>query len=575
MKNLILFLTSCALYSLSTITYAQANLRIFNSSAGTTQTISQTNFGNASFVVQNSGDQRSRRFKVRIWLSTENSFTLDDQVDDGAVSAITTILNPDGSLSNQGKDPDGFSPGIEPTRTVNRRQINLLRSTARYTLPLAEDVSPTGRPKALSELLGKLYFYRACIVFEGTNACDPDPKHNATSSTLLVPPRVAFNGTRLLNDDPNEIKFVWPEVPYDEYVDDLGTDQSVNFVTTYRIWWNDENGVRSSREIAMSDLTVFKPGPLGEREFIITSTDLGLAEVGKRYAFRVESCTVAKDTGLTGCQANRPNTPNRSERYVAALHQTFAATDGSNNEGVLIQFTRPQVSTPRYIIERCNESGLECERTQFEPNTADEYLDRTAIRGRGYIYNLYACDSVIGGNGPTAGLCFNNDLFVYQFGTTNIGRIGLVDPYEVDDSPDQATLIQNSTSQLRSFHTSLDDDWVRIELTKTADVTINSSSFESTNVDTVLTLYAAADGNLEPLEVNDDIEQVASFSQIGPMTLEPGLYFVKSTHFKLIPDGQTEPIIPAPVIPNYFLNFTIDTLDAVNLMPIINLLLDD
>ena len=154
--------------------------------------------------------------------------------------------------------------------------------------------------------------------------------------------------------------------------------------------------------------------------------------------------------------------------------------------------------------------------------------------------------------------------------------IGLTDQFEPDNRPSEATTTNRSVSQLRSFHTSTDEDWVKVELDSVSDISIETSSFNGERTDTVLSLYQRLNGELSLLEENVDTNVTAGFSKIETLRLEAGTYFVKATHFKLIPDGGGDPIIPAPIVPNYQLDITIKKMnEGLNMAPIIDLLLNN
>jgi len=145
----------------------------------------------------------------------------------------------------------------------------------------------------------------------------------------------------------------------------------------------------------------------------------------------------------------------------------------------------------------------------------------------------------------------------------------LVDIYENDDTPQQATVISNSVQQLHSFDTPIDDDWVRVNLRAPSRLKIATSIFNGEKLDTVLSVFDSSQTLLFENDDSDPISDPAGFSAIETTVLPQGSYFVRATHFKLPIDG-----FPAPLANNYLLE--IEVLDnEINLVPIIQLLLGD
>ena len=555
---------------LSSNSYSQAQLTVLGSTSFVTQTLDSASAG---FRIENRGDQVSRRFRVKMWASKDTNFTDDEVIDDAQVSSSGIGLNPDGSFLSLRAGPDGFYDGIEPTITVNRSLRWIVNYRFSYGLPLADDLTPGGNPKAKSQLLGSVYHYQACIIFEGSDDCDPSPAFTGQDQTTLVPPRV--RNIQLTGDNLNELQLIWSEVPFDEFEDDAGILQSVDFVSFYRIKRIDHNSLTTTLDIAPSALDRVVVD--GQDRLSLTFDELDGIVRGKRNSFVVESChnTAISGAPVLVCLPFSPRRPNTGiDLSTGAIEQAFNASEGSNNDGILVQWDEPTANVLRYQLERCVDGSDNC--TLIEVDGANtSFLDTQVSRGSLYSYSISACDRVFTAinttipDDPRIGRCWENGRDIYKFGQTNFGFRGLVDQYEDDDSPAQATVVNRSVEQVHSFDSSVDDDWVRIELAETGPITIETSSFAGENVDTVLSLY---DSSLQLLLENDDADvevAVASFSKIETDNLEPGTYFVKATHFRLPIDG-----FPAPTADNYLLSIELKS-KKVDISAIIKLLLLD
>jgi len=575
MKKLLLTLTVIVSSCGSLLTYAQAELNVRSTTFGFTQALDQAG---ASFRIENRGDQRSRRFRVKMWVSTDDlPFTDDDIVDIlsediSFVSARGTGRSPEGVATTLLPGPDGFFDGIEPTVRINRRTFWVVDYRFNYQLPLSEDTTAGGQRKPKSEILGDNYHFQACIIFFGQSDCDPDPRFTRASQSVIVPPVVQNVAT--IGDNQDELQLTWSEVPFDDFVNDAGVPQSVDFVDFYRIERIDHNRVTTVTELPPSAFSRVIVD--GQERFTMTFGEAEGVVRGKRNSFTVESChnTSASTTPTLVCFPRSARQPNTGLGNVSgAIEREFNASQGSNSNGVFVAWEEPTSGVLRYRVKRCLEgSDQGCTEVELAGSNTS-FLDVNAQRGRLYEYTISACDRVFQNpnnpSDPRIGRCIENGVEVYKFGTTNAGFRGLVDEYENDDTPQQATVIVNSVQQLHSFDSPVDDDWVRVDLRKPSRLSIETASFGNENVDTVLSLFDES-GNL--LFENDDSNpssNPAGFSKIETELLPQGSYFIRATHFKLPIDG-----FPAPTANNYLLNVEILDRNPI-ITAIIQLLLDD
>jgi len=551
----------------SPISFAQAELVVVPTTFTFTQAVDQAN---ASFRIDNRGSQRSPRFRVKMWASKDRDFS-DDEVIDVNITANGTGLDVNGNAVSLTPGPDGFFDGIEPTVFVDGFRRWFVTYRFSYSLPLPDDLTPGGKLKPKSELLGDQYHYQACLIFVGQLDCDPDPRFTASNQSTIVPPVV--QNVSLIGDQEDELQLAWREVPFDEFLDDNDVSQSVDFVSFYRIERIDEDRLTSVVELPPSSLSRIIID--GQELFSLSFSEAdGLAR-GKRNAFTVESChdTSATTTPQLVCFPRTAGFPNNGLRNAGgAIEAEFSASQGSNNSGVLVSWDEPTAAVRRYQIKRCLSSNDQvC--NQFEIDGSNtSYLDTSALRGQSYVYTLSACDRLFQSSNlddPRNGKCFENGAEVYKFGVSNAGFRGLVDIYENDDTPQQATVISNSVQQLHSFDTPIDDDWVRVNLRAPSRLKIATSIFNGEKLDTVLSVFDSSQTLLFENDDSDPISDPAGFSAIETTVLPQGSYFVRATHFKLPIDG-----FPAPLANNYLLE--IEVLDnEINLVPIIQLLLGD
>lgn len=557
---------------------SQAQLVVIGQTSATTEAL---NTGSASFRVENIGDAVSRPFKVRMWVSVDTDFS-----DDPSHGEVLETDNPrvttngigveDGRPANLFPDAEGFYPGIETTVVLDRTTVWRVNWNFTYDLPRPDDPFSAGIPDSLYGTLGNVYQFQACIIFIGETECDSAPTSLGMDSTTVVPPRV--RGTAIEGDDSiDQIEVGWMEVPFDQYFDASGAEQTIDFVSKYRIRRRDHLGVPSFIELRPDEIQPSMVDGISRFSLIFEEGPNGLTR-GKRNSFSIESCHNAETTqGLPEklvCRPSFPTAPNSnfSPHVQAALEEEFVATQGSRSDGIEIVWEEPVAGVQRYRIVRClDNSPVDDNCLQFEIDGAlTSYLDTNVIRGVSYVYTLSACDRIVTNvNDARFGTCVDGSTSVYKFGKTNVGFVGLVDQFEEDDTREQATLVNNDVLQLHSFDSPTDQDWVKVSVRQRGRLVIDTSSFLGESVDTVITLE---DNDGVEILMNDDADPQGapgSFSRIETGTLEAGDYFLKVEHFRL-PGGE----FPAPTANNYVL--TIDYLDfKAPMTPILKLLLLD
>ena len=99
----------------------------------------------------------------------------------------------------------------------------------------------------------------------------------------------------------------------------------------------------------------------------------------------------------------------------------------------------------------------------------------------------------------------------FKLAVSSPGESGLVDQFEDDDNPRQATLVERSVSQLHSFDTPTDEDWVKLVLNRAQSIVIRTSG--ETSEDTKITLYSA--GALDDPNNLSDYEIAIATNTLG------------------------------------------------------------
>jgi hypothetical protein len=558
-----------SLLLLSNNAHAAAELNVVPTTYFVTEAVDRNR--SASFRVDNNGDQLSRGFRLKLWASKDKLFTENEVIDSNRISARGTGVAPDGTFFALPIDSDGFFAGLETTVIISNSRRWTAYYSFSYTLPLGDDVTPGGNPKPLSGLLGSDYHFQACLVFIGETDCDPGANLTRVDQTTIVPPTV--KDIKLIGDNISKLELTWSEVPFDNYIDDSSNTQSVDFVSFYRIERIDQFGAISMTELAPIDIA--KTMVDGEERFTLSYDESDGLVRGKRNSFTVESCHNIGSIGAPtlSCYPRTASFPNQPfTDTVAALQDDFIASQDVDT-GVRVDWVEPTSGVKRYKLKRCTDaSDPVCVNIEVD-GSISSYLDTNTLRGVDYSYSIASCDFLYRNyndpNDPLNNTCYQNDRYTYTFGVAKSGTRGLVDAYEDDDTPAQATVVVSNASQLHSFDTPSDDDWIRIDLREPSRLNISTSGFNGENVDTVLSLF---DANQLLLIENDDTDpanNVASFSSIESTVLDVGTYYIKATHFKLPIDG-----FPAPTANNYLLN--IEILDKkINITAILQLLFDD
>ena len=419
----------------------------------------------------------------------------------------------------------------------------------RYFIPIPRDSRP------LSEIIGSDLHFQTCV-----EAPSVLPICDIHSFKVLPPRSTPFEASRGTSQKGVELTFtaqtIDSEVPF-EYLRLTRTDRVLDQgpispaveerLLPSQVEIVEDLGTQMSFKVLV-ETPDSSPAEFSLQQCYSSAPTLNMCGSTAVIARRRQGYRQAKASSVGGEFNDRI----RVQWPVFALSDAFSA----------YELTRCEANAPSQCVKfRARASGVTAD--AFET-----YDDFSAERGVEYIYTIDACEGI----NPTTCVVLEH---------TNIARsektfVGLPDRFEEDNTPSQASIVSSTTSELRSFHTASDDDWVRLELDEVTMLTLSTSAFKSQNVDTLLELYSGNIGSLELLEENDDVSQTASFSQIGPMQFEAGTYFVRATHFKLIPDGGGEPIIPAPIVPNYQLDIKVEKMNvSLNMAPVIDLLLSN
>jgi len=124
----------------------------------------------------------------------------------------------------------------------------------------------------------------------------------------------------------------------------------------------------------------------------------------------------------------------------------------------------------------------------------------------------------------------------------------ILDSYEPDNVYTEAKTIQSGIRQVHSIDPPGDVDWVKFDILKRSDVTIETSG--PVNADTIIWLYDSTGVSSTFLIMNDDGGQ-GNFSKITA-TLDPGTYYL-----------QVRAYDPTVTIQTYYIDLTVNVLATV------------
>ncbi len=419
-------------------------------------------------------------------------------------------------------------PGLGPGEMVRRSYT--------HPTPLVTD------SRLLKDIIGEPYFFQMCIEIVGSApTCRIDSRAVNTPDPGVT---AASSGT---TNNGVEIEYTVVtrngETPFD----------------FLRIGWRDralDGGPAQAEtviDVPAAALTIVEDGQTRKRyRFVYESTP------GVPGNFRVRHC-YSLPVGPT-CLL----TP-RSSTELGYRTANASATQGSFNDQVQVEWPRFAFAEgfDAYQITRCREGApQDCVLSRVASiGPLERFVDTAPVRGERYIYTIDACI------GTSLNSC---DPEIYMnIAVSQIGFVGLVDEFEEDDTAAQATFVDKDVSQVHSFDTPIDDDWLRISLDRPGRIAIETAAFNAESVDTILTLFDAQQVALDENDDKDPANAPGSFSRIETERLDAGEYFIKATHYKL-PGGE----FPAPTANNYVLSVAF--LDAkADLSPIIQLLLLD
>ena len=267
------------------------------------------------------------------------------------------------------------------------------------------------------------------------------------------------------------------------------------------------------------------------------------------YAFFIQACTFT-----LGCL--RPTGELIDFVHVQA---NFSASVGTIEDGIQVDWVEFSGGTAGYDLVRCRaDDPSDCVMIWVLGNVTS-YIDRSVLPRVSYVYTIYQCSQALE---PTrCRLPISDDK---RTGVTNAGRTGLRDRFEDDDTPQQATTVSNSVSQLRSFDTPTDEDWLEIVVSSAQSITFRTSG--ETSEDTQLTLFDETGTN--QIDFSSNTPGVpTSFATLITEELEPGVYFLKVNQGFI-------PGLPPQEVFNYTLEIEMNDTQVI-MAPILQLLLND
>jgi len=520
------FIIVLALCCININALAQADLGV-SFTPSRSFTLSNTSI---SAFVRNDGNALSGPFRIKVWAS------FDLNIDDNDLVAISSAA----------------LPGLEPFDvTLQNTEVQVLN--LRLPLPAPDDRQQprlVGDGLSPRQWIGRGVYIRACIMDPTGNIeveCQEGVTPNTGRSVTVAPP-IVMQGLGRLNTpvasngiSSEFIELHWP-VPR--------TDNGAVLIDQYLVTETDFDGNTAPISFNIADLdTVIDPDS-GESLYRAVLTG---REPGRRYQY---------NRGLAVCLESTCTLPS-SNTDLRTIGNTYARLSATTNLNGRIEMGWEPFSNAAvgYYVTRC---------TVGQPNdqcvelatliSATEFVDTQVERGLQYIYTVDVCDEVV--NSDTSPRCRFN--LRYRIGVSSPGESGLVDAFEDDDNAQQANLVDRSVSQLRSFDTPADEDWVKVVISKAQSIVIRTSG--ETSEDTEITLF---DSNLNELDQSKNTPGVmfASFATLITDELEPGEYFAKINQ-------ETIPGLPPQAVFNYVLDIEFEQ-GPVIISPIINLLLDD
>ena len=435
-----------------------------------------------SSVIRNLGTVVSDPFRVKMWVSADNVF---DDTDNIVISDVIMGLQPYAPPSSNEQHFQSINfkfplPGVP--RAEDTRPYDFLNNDTRTPF----------------EWMGKRLYVQACIAEDTVNY---NKCRDWRGGLIVIPPKATIE-TASRGTNTDHVEVTWRATPLDS------GNQLVSF---YRIT---ERVGAVSREIDLNPNDIETFTTLGQ---VYYRYNVSGGDPGIRYSYVVQACYFDGTTGFC---------PNGGGLMYGNILANFTSSEGTFSDHILVNWDEFRKGTPLYRVIRCDEpNASNCINTQL-PGTRTSYQDSNVVRGQQYSYTIEACDRSSGDE------CHSNQW--YKTGVTNPGFLSMVDIYEDDDTVNQATLVDSSDTQIHSFDTADDQDWVKLVLDRAQSVRIYTDGFQSSSLDdTELTLY---DTDLNEIDYNDDDpDRITGYSALSKQVLEAGVYYLKVNQYELPP----------------------------------------
>ena len=477
--------------------------------------IDQTSY---TYSVVNRGNISSDRFRIKVWVSAD---AVIDETDLNSLSTVLSELSPDNN-TNSPRETHSIAFKFPLPELDNRPEPRL-----------------TNDSLTASQWIGRNMHARACIMDEFGEVEIECSAISSDTAQVLPPRSLSFLGngsygapqvTSGISTEVIELSWLVPP-----------TDNGNLLIDEYRVTEEAFDGSTTQISAMVSDMTVFT----GDDGLDRYRLELRGRERGKQYAY---------DNSLQTCLNNLCSTPTFGLEFGNTLADFSATTDQSLR--VTLDWDIFATTNVRgYYVVRCDfDNPDDCEEIATLI-AGTSFVDQPVARGEKYIYYIDVCIVFLDCDISRAR---------YRMGITNPGTSGLVDDFEDDDTPAQATIVDRSVSQLRSFDTPTDEDWIEVVVSSAQSITFRTSG--ETSEDTQLTLFGETGTN--QIDFSSNTPGVpTSFATLITEELDPGTYFLKVNQGFI-------PGLPPQEVFNYTLDIEMSN-QSIVIAPIINLLLDE
>lgn len=480
MKNILTFLLGTLIWIAPTALFAQVNLQVVLPDASVSSGGMPIDRLENTATVRNIGNQPSAPFDILFIISVDDDFSDINETQ-------ITISSPSLAECNNPSVPSS----CDSTEVTLPYELPYPRQSGGLfddpSLRLFEDnLQP-------SEWMGESLYFKVCIIESGViPALSTCPE----SSVVVIPPRAPGTGGAV-NSAGDGFEITWRFQP---------DENGVSLADSFRL--SKSGGVvGGSLELDLADVSVIGVGGANPRyQYVDTNVTPGVG-----YGYLVQNCTTG--SGVKVC-------PDGASGFGGiVIPATFDATAGTRTDGVEVQWVEYQVGTPGYEIRRCDaDNPSSC--VVLDPRvTALSYLDTSALPGRSYIYEVFACRSY---STTAPNLCQNSlgNSNLRQTGSSNIAFVGLLpDQFENDSNASQAApIVANASNGLaRTFDQQGDVDWLRFTLTDASDISVDASNGLGSAIGIEL-----FDASLAPIGAQ-------STSALQASALASGDYFIRLT----------------------------------------------